>query len=122
MSQIDQAISDLLAIDGTVGAAIVDLGSGMALATGGNPGFNLEVAGAGNSNMVRAKLNTLRDLGLNEQIDDMLITLNSQYHLVKMLTDDATKGLFIYLALDKNRANLALARHKLATVARTVSI
>lgn len=122
MSQLDQAIAELLSIDGATGAAIVDLGSGMALAHGGNPGFSLEVAAAGNSNVVRAKINTMRDLGVQDQIDDILITLGSQYQLINVLKDDANKGLFIYLVLNRNNANLALARHKLAVSARNVRV
>lgn len=122
MSQIDQAITDLLAIDGATGAAIVDIGSGMALATGGNPSFNLEVAAAGNSNVVRAKLNTMSDLGISEAIHDILITLDDQYHLINVLSTDATKGLFLYLVLNKRNANLALARHKLGVIASSVQV
>lgn len=122
MTQLDQAISDLLSIEGATGAAIVDLGSGMALAHGGNPGFSLEVAAAGNSNVVRAKLNTMRDLGLQDQIDDVLITLGQQYHLINVLKDEANKGLFLYLTLNRANANLALARHKLGVVARNVRV
>lgn len=122
MSQIDQAISDLLTIDGATGAAIVDIASGMALASGGNPGFNLDVAAAGNSNVVRAKLNTLSDLGITQGIDDILITLDNEYHLINVLSTDATQGLFMYLVLNKRNANLALARHKLGVVARSVQI
>lgn len=122
MSQLDQAINDLLSIEGATGAAIVDLSSGMALAQAGNPGFSLEVAAAGNSNVVRAKMNTMRDLGVTDEIDDILITLGQQYHLINVLKDEATQGLFIYLVLNRNTANLALARHKLNAVARKVRI
>ncbi|MDO5683741.1 MAG: hypothetical protein Q4G46_13065 [Propionibacteriaceae bacterium] len=122
MSQLEQAIADLLSIDGATGAAIVDLASGMALAHGGNPGFSLEVAAAGNSNVVRAKVNTMRDLGITDQIDDILITLGQQYHLINVLKDENNKGLFLYLTLNRNSANLALARHKLSVVARAVRV
>lgn len=123
MSQLQQTITDLLAIDGATAAAIVDIGSGMALATGGNPGFDLDVAAAGNSNVIRAKLRTMQDLGLGDgNIEDILITLNSQYHLINVLQGEKNKGLFIYLVLTKAGANLALARHKLTTLANDVTV
>lgn len=122
MSQLDQAIGELLAIEGATGAAIVDIGSGMALAHGGNPGFSLEVAAASNSNVVRAKVNTMRELGISDDIDDILITLGQSYHLIKVLQDEDNKGLFLYLTLNRANANLALARHKLGVVARKVRI
>lgn len=122
MSQIDTHISELLAIDGATGAAVVDISSGMALATGGAPGFDLTVAAAGNSNVVRAKLSTMKDLGLSGKIEDIMITLDNQYHIVNVLNTTDTEGLFIYLVLDRAKANLALARHKLTRIAAAVSI
>lgn len=117
MAQLEQTVQELLTIDGAVGVAIVDSTSGMALAQGGHPAFDLSVAAAGNSNVVRAKLQTMRELGITSRIDDILITLEDQYHLVNVLSGASTEGLFVYLVLDKTRANLALARHKLANVA-----
>ena len=123
MSQIDQYVAELLQIEGARGAAIVDIASGMALATGGTPGFDLQVAAAGNSNVIRAKLATMKDLGLrNANIEDILITLDSQYHLINVLNTNETQGLFIYLVLDRAQANLALARHKLTRTAAQLKI
>lgn len=122
MSQIDQSIQDLLAIDGATGAAIVDIASGMALGTGGNPGFDLDVAAAGNSNVVRAKLSTMSDFGFSGRIEDIMISLDSQYHLINVLNSSETEGLFIYLVLDRAKSNLALARHKANRIAASVSV
>ncbi len=122
MAQLDNVIADLLAIEGASGAAIVDIDSGMALAFGGTPGFDLNVAAAGNSNVVRAKLRTIQDLEIKEEIEDILITLQNQYHLINVLRGQGNSGLFIYLALNRVTANLALARHKLRSVAASVSV
>ncbi|MDO4253504.1 MAG: hypothetical protein Q4C74_09775 [Rothia sp. (in: high G+C Gram-positive bacteria)] len=122
MSTLDKSIQELLTIEGANGAALVDISSGMALASGGNPGFDLTVAAAGNSNVVRAKLKTMADLGLDGHIEDIMITLNSQYHLINVLNASETSGLFVYLVLDRNTANLALARHKLNTIASRISL
>ena len=122
MSQLDNPIQELLSIEGATGAAVVDISSGMALASGGNPGFDLNVAAAGNSNVVRAKLRTMKDINLRGEIEDIMITLESQYHLINVLNTEETSGLFVYLVLDRNTANLALARHKLNTVSKRVSV
>ncbi|MFK4788332.1 hypothetical protein [Microbacterium sp. ZW T5_56] len=122
MANLEQSVQDLLSIDGATGAAIADSASGMALAEGGHPGFDLGIAAAGNSNVVRAKLQTVRDLGLSATIDDILITLDQQYHLINVLHSAGNEGLFVYLVLDRSRANLALARHKLTQVAGQIQI
>ncbi|WP_286179854.1 hypothetical protein [Arthrobacter sp. ISL-95] len=122
MSTLDEAIKQLLAIEGSTGAAVVDYSSGMALAQGGSPGFDLGVAAAGNSNVVTAKLRTMADLSLDSDIEDILITLGTQYHLINVLNSSGSKGLFVYLVLDRTFANLALARHKLKNLAKDITV
>jgi hypothetical protein len=101
-------------IDGAIGVALVDHTSGMALGTaGGGKELDLTVAAAGNTDVVRAKLRTMEMLNLSEKIEDILITLDSQYHMIRPVTGRSGKGLFLYVALRRDRANLAMARHKL---------
>ncbi|GAA2785890.1 hypothetical protein RMN57_31905 [Kitasatospora sp. CM 4170] len=110
-------------IEGAIGAALVDYNSGMALATlDGGGGLDLNVAAAGNTDVVRAKMRTMDMLGLGDGIEDILITLSSQYHLIRPLTGRSGKGLFLYLALDKGRANLAMARHQLTKIENDLEV
>jgi hypothetical protein len=103
-----------MTIGGAVGAALVDYTSGMTLGTaGGSRDLDLEVAAAGNTEVVRAKMRTMAELGLNDQIEDMLITLGSQYHIIRPLKSSRGDGLFLYLVLIKSQANLAMARRQL---------
>ncbi|MDH6125457.1 hypothetical protein [Kitasatospora sp. GP82] len=113
MSSIEAALKDALTIDGALGAAIVDAESGMALGTlGAAPGLDLSLAAAGSTDIVRATHRCLDLLGLHDQgLEDTLTTLTSQYHLIRPLTRPGGHGLFLYLVLDRARANLAMARH-----------
>ncbi|MFJ7203483.1 hypothetical protein ACIQWR_08110 [Streptomyces sp. NPDC098789] len=117
MANVETALKETTTIDGAIGAALVDYGSGMALGTiGGGKDFDLAVAAAGNTDVVRAKVRTMELLGLKDEIEDILITLGSQYHLIRLLRGRNAQGLFLYLALDKERANLAMARHHLKRI------
>ena len=122
MSNIETILKEAMQIDGAIGVALVDYTSGMTLGQSGGNILNLDVAAAGNTEVVRAKLRTMEALGLRDGIEDILITLSSQYHLIRLLHGQAGAGLFLYLALNKNQANLALARHKLANLERQIEI
>jgi hypothetical protein len=123
MPDMDVALKDAMQIDGAIGVALVDRSSGMALGiAGGSRDFDLQVASAANTEVVRAKLRTMEMLSLHESIEDILITLDTQYHLIRPLTGRSGQGLFLYLALNKDRANLALARHQLKRIEATLDI
>ena len=119
MANIKESLSALLGIEGALAAAVVDSGSGLVLGKEGG-GVDLDLAGAGNTEVVRAKMKTMKSLNLNDTIEDILITLGKQYHIIRPVA--SKPGLFIYLVLDKGRANLAMARHKLATLSTQLEI
>ena len=84
MATHQTALKGAMEIEGALGVALVDSGSGMALGTAGSPmDLDLDVAAAGNSNVVQAKLRTMADLGLQQSIEDILITLDKQYHIIR---------------------------------------
>lgn len=109
MANIQNSLETILALDGAMCAALVDSSSGMILGEAGS-GIDIEVAAAGNTEVVRSKMKTMAALGLNDRIEDILITLGKQYHIIRPCQNH--DGIFIYVVLDKQRSNLAMARRK----------
>jgi hypothetical protein len=123
VSNLDLSLKEMMSIDGTLGAAVVDYNSGMALGhLGSSKTLDLQVAAAGNTEVVRAKFRTMEQLGLKEDIEDILISISSQYHVIRPVTGRKGKGLFLYMALDRSRANLALARHRLRDIEENLEV
>ncbi|MGA5158653.1 hypothetical protein [Streptomyces pseudogriseolus] len=124
MGSVEVSLKDIMtSVEGALGAAVVDYSSGMALGTmGGGKDLDLTVAAAGNTDVIRAKVRTMELLGLTGQIEDILITLESQYHLIRLVTGRSGNGLFLYLVLDKSRSNLAMARHQLKRVEEQLEV
>jgi hypothetical protein len=118
-SNLKQCMDTAMTIDGAQAVALVDYRSGMCLAQAGG-GMNLDLAAAGNTEVVRAKLKTMEMLGLRRGIEDILITLGDQYHLIRLVPNNL--GLFLYLVLDKAKGNLALARYKLTDIERSLKV
>ncbi|MCF2970586.1 hypothetical protein L1047_05170 [Synechococcus sp. Nb3U1] len=116
MQRIEDSLVQALAIDGALGVALGDWKSGMCLGFKGtnSPAFpeaNLELAVAGNTEVIRAKMRVAESLKFNDEIEEILIILGTQYHLMRLIK--TVNGLFFYLALDRAKSNLALARLKL---------
>jgi hypothetical protein len=122
MANLNNSLQAIMQLSGAVAVAVVDIDSGMSLGTAGGGTLNLDVAAAGNSEVVKAKLNTMRDLGIEGEIDDILITLSTQYHIIRPIKGKGGAGLFLYVALERQKANLAMARHKISEVEKTINV
>jgi hypothetical protein len=119
MSSINDSLSQIMTIEGALCAAVVDSSSGMSLGQIGT-GVDMELAAAGNTEVVRAKLRTMASLKLNDSIEDILITLGKHYHVIRPSAHH--EGLFLYIVLDKARANLALVRRKVQDIEAALQV
>jgi CheY-like chemotaxis protein len=114
---VEAVLEDALEIAGVVGVALVHAPSGRVLgAAGGRVSFDVELAAGAAAELVRAQARWLGALDLDDAIDDVILTLGKQYHLVRPL--GAGRDDFLYLVLSRQRANLGQARQQLAKLAR----
>ena len=95
---------------GYMAASLVDLESGMTLGLKSvRPDFDLAAASAYNSEMVKQKIKIMKALNLRTHLEDMLITLGDQIHVIRMVGPTT----FIYLSVDRSQCNLAIVRNVL---------
>ena len=94
-------------VPGFIAIALVDLETGMTLSTKSTRSdFDLNVAGAFNAELVKQKQKTMKALNLKTALEDILLTLSDQLHIIKFVTPKT----FIYMAADKAQTNLAIVR------------
>jgi hypothetical protein len=111
--QIVNTIEEIAAsLPGFIAASLVDLDSGMTLGLySKDPSFDLNSASAFNSEMVKQKIKIMDVLGLEGALEDMLLTLTDQIHLIRLINS----GTFLYLAADRSASNLAIVRNAVAS-------
>lgn len=121
MMSVETSLKEAMDINGAVGVTLFDSESGLVLGTeGGGESFDLETAAAGNSQVVRAKRETMASLGLDEGIEDIIISLETQIHFIRPLTKQP--DLLLYLAVRKDKVNLAMARLKMRQIEANLKV
>ncbi|MDN3675095.1 hypothetical protein QWY99_18840 [Flavobacterium branchiarum] len=96
-------------VPGFMAVAVAEIKSGISYHTQSViADFDPELASAFNLEVVKAKINAIKALGLEGQsVDNIMITLSSQIHII----DVSENGeYFIYLAVDSTRANLGMTK------------
>lgn len=95
-------------VNGFIAVAVIEIQSGLSY---GNvtvvPSFDPELAAAYNLEVVKAKINAVNALNLNQDIEDILITLTNQIHIIDI---SPNRKFMIYLAADSSKANLGMTR------------
>jgi CheY-like chemotaxis protein len=119
-SAVQGALNEALGIAGAIGAALVHVPSGMTLGeAGGTPGATLDLAAAVVTDLVRAQLKGMATLKLDDVVEEIIITLGLQYQLICFV--GSAHEYFVYVVLDRARANLGMARLQASGIARRLS-
>jgi len=107
MADIEESLQKVMSVEGAIGAALIDSSTGFVFGMAGDE-LDMQAAGTGGVELVRAKIKTVKALNPDEIIEDILITMGQQYHIIRPVALEP--DLFLYLVLDKSKSNLAIAR------------
>ncbi|AOC97208.1 MULTISPECIES: hypothetical protein [Flavobacterium] len=96
-------------VPGFIAVSVAEIASGMSYYSQSVVAdFDPELASAYNLEVVKAKMNAIKALGLKDQvIDNIMITLSSQIHIIDVSDN---QEYFIYLAVDSTKANLGMTK------------
>lgn len=114
---LQEPVSELMAIDAALGAAVVDVATGALLHSMGSTIEFAPTAEAA-ARMARAKVDALGAMAEGEVLQDIHVTLGGRHHIFCL---SASGRELVHAVLDKSRANLAVARRKVQEVAGTLS-
>ncbi|MFE3454318.1 roadblock/LC7 domain-containing protein [Nonomuraea sp. NPDC059194] len=118
MLGLDDCLAEVMAIPGALDAMVVDHTSGMAVAASGGEGLDTERAAAALSEALRHTTDGFAQTSPDGtiRVDELFVTTDKGHHLIRHLTTPFEGALVLYVRLDKERANLALARYRLQAI------
>ncbi|MFC0842874.1 MULTISPECIES: hypothetical protein [Streptomyces] len=125
MLGIDECLLESMGLPGVRGAAVVDWTSGLALGTiGDSPCGDHETTAAEAAEFARTAAEhpafvagEVDPAGLLP-VEDVLVTARTGYHLLRFVETTFDSSLFLYLWLDREQGNLAMARLRLRDLAQ----
>ncbi|MFZ2649715.1 MAG: hypothetical protein WA210_06370 [Burkholderiaceae bacterium] len=114
-------LAEMLTLEGMLGCAVVDAGNGLILARemAEEESLDLDIAAAACTQAFKAHKAAARHMGLDEPVEEVMTSAGSRHHVVRQLSN--YPDLFLFVLLDRQRTNLALARYKLMEVERELT-
>jgi hypothetical protein len=104
-------------LPGIIGALVVDSESGTVLEQAGVFPSDPAALADRNTELLRAKMRMMNALGVREAIGDIVITLDTQLHILRPLPGKNAAGLFIYVAMCRSNADLTPTRAQIDKLA-----
>jgi hypothetical protein len=116
---IEDCLRQVMAIQGALGASLIDYPSGSTIgAAGRGPNGHDDFTAAGTANLVHATVDTAAFATVGEpgHVEDIVITAGNGYHVVHLLSSDIGRRLVLYLWLDRILGNLAMTQLSIRSI------
>lgn len=118
-SNLNDKLAKLERLEGFLAAGLYDMSEERCVAVlERDPAAQIRASTAGHAALIDAKRRTIARLNLDDDLEDIVITVEDEYHLLRLCRHHP--NLFFYVALDRSDANLAMARYLLSNVERDV--
>ena len=119
-SSLQEALHQVLAVEGVRTVALIDIASGMVVRAAGEQVAGLATAAASVADEARAARALLGPRHPAGELDEIAVVTQSRLHLAKVLQDQPGEGLLLFVDLDRGRSNMGLAALRVGEVAPAV--
>ncbi len=110
----DTLLAPVAGIEGFRLASLIDASTGMIMASVHDPeDQSLAVVAAGAADIASVLSLLGSELGADDGLEDVMVTFESRFHLVRLVGEDPGQQVILLVVLDRDRANLALARREI---------
>ena len=120
MSNLDESLREILAVDGARVAALVDIATGMVVSSVGDEGPDFAAAAASVADEARAARTMLGPSCPGGDLDEIILITADRIHLARVLSARPGDGMVLFVDLDRSRINVALASLRVGQAAQAV--
>ena len=122
LSAVDVSLDPITKIDGFVLGCLVDLATGMVLASvTGQGDISPPTVAAGAADIANVLSVMSARVAAGEELEDVIVTFSSHLHLVRLVNQEWSQRVILLVILDRRRANLAMARRELRSFCASVA-
>ncbi|MEO6955883.1 MAG: hypothetical protein ABI137_03985 [Antricoccus sp.] len=106
--ELELVLTEALLIAGATAIAVIDAYTGTMI--------DYRLAEQTNNSASQHPWREWRNLALDDAVEELFITVDTQYHVIRAINSGRSTHRFFYLVLDRDVANLAMARHRLGQI------
>ena len=112
LSEADALLAPVAGVDGFMLACLIDAGTGMVVAARSEGDVSLPAA-AGSAADIAHVLSLLTGELAMDALEDVMVTFRGHFHVMRLVRADSEPRILLLVVLDRERANLALARREI---------
>lgn len=107
-------LAPVAGIEGFRLASLIDASTGMIMASvHDQEDSSLAVVAAGAADIASVLSLLGGELGVDDALEDVMVTFGSRFHLIRLVGEEPGRQVILLVVLDRDRANLAMARREI---------
>jgi hypothetical protein len=109
VASLTDSLRQVMAFDGVLAAALVDIATGMVVRSEGEEGTDLPTVAVTMADEVRLARSALGPGRPGGDLEEISLVTAGRVHMTKILGARLGEGLFLFVDVDRTRVNMALA-------------